>query len=188
MKNDNNLETGTLGRKPGINKDSVECNGNDADTSSGTLQLRSGEATDDDLSLCTTQSTTGTKIVPSDHLIGASLGDPTSNDIDEKLLSSVRKKVKLTNVRKKVKLTNARKKVKLKFVWKKFKLKFVWKKVKMKLPKLVKLPKIWAIKRNHVTTIHQGTFESKSTLGKRLTMDLFISASLQTRNTEHVMK
>ena len=103
----------------------MERNGNNADTSSGTLELRSDEATDDDLSLCTTQSTTGTKIVPSDHLIGASLGDPTSNDIDEKLLSSVRKKVKLTNVRKKVKLTNARKKVKLKFVWKKVKLKFV---------------------------------------------------------------
>ena len=179
MKNDNNLETGTLGRKSEINKDSVERNGNNADTSSETLELWSDEATDDDLSLCTTHSITGTKIVPSDHLIGASLGDPTSNDIDETLVSSVRKKVKLTNVRKRVKL---------KFVWKKVKLKFVRKKVKMKLPKLAKLPKIWAIKRNHVTTIHQGTFESKSTLGTRLTMDLFIWASLQTRNTEHVMK
>ena len=27
---------------------------------------------------------------------------------------------------------------------------------------------MWAIKRNHVTTIHQGTFISKSTLGTRL--------------------
>ena len=123
MKNDNNLETGTLGRKPEINKNSVERNGNNADTSSGTLQLWSDEATDDDLSLCTTQSITGTKIVPSDHLIGASLGDPTSYDTDEKLISSVQKKVKLTNVRKKVKLKFVRKKVKLKFVRKKVKIK-----------------------------------------------------------------
>ena len=157
LKNHNNLETGTLGRKPRINKDSVECNGNDAGTSSETLELWSDEATDDDLSLCTTQL--------------ASLGGPTSDDTDEKLLSSVRKKVKLTNVRKKVKL---------KFVRKKVKLKFVREKVKMKLPKLAKLPKIWAIKRNNVTTIHQGTFESKSTLGTTLTMDLFIWASLET--------
>ena len=33
---------------------------------------------------------------------------------------------------------------------------------------IVLLPKIWAIKRNHVTTIHQGIFVPKSTLGTRL--------------------
>ena len=67
MKNDNNLETGTLGTKRETNKDSGECNGNDADTSSGTLELRSDEATGDDPSLCTTQSTTGSKTTQSDQ-------------------------------------------------------------------------------------------------------------------------
>ena len=33
---------------------------------------------------------------------------------------------------------------------------------------IILLSKIWAIKRNHVTTIHQGTFVPKSTLGTRL--------------------
>ena len=39
------------------------------------------------------------------------------------------------------------------------------------------LPKIWAIKRNHVTTIHQGTFVPKSTVLPRNNLTLRLPAS-----------
>ena len=45
---------------------------------------------------------------------------------------------------------------------------------------IISLPEIWAIKQNHVTTINQGTFVPKSTLGTRLAFD-----TLQT-NSRHL--
>ena len=66
-KNGDGLQSRTLETKPETNSDSVRCNGNDADTSSGTLELRSSDATDNDPDIFTTQSSVGSKITQSDQ-------------------------------------------------------------------------------------------------------------------------
>ncbi len=62
MKNGNRLETNT-DTKPETIQENTECNGDDGETSSGTLELTSTEASD----LLTTQTTAGSEKTNSDQ-------------------------------------------------------------------------------------------------------------------------